>query len=68
MNYTRWAAAPLAILALLTALAGCASPSAEGGTEPSPAPGRGDATLVIGAYSVAKDAFAELLPMFQEQW
>ncbi|GGG04697.1 sulfate ABC transporter substrate-binding protein [Paenibacillus abyssi] len=29
---------------------------------------QGDVTLVIGAYSVVRDAFAELLPMFQAQW
>ncbi|WP_238188446.1 sulfate ABC transporter substrate-binding protein [Paenibacillus sp. L3-i20] len=28
----------------------------------------GDVTLVIGAYSVVKDAFAELLPKFQADW
>lgn len=28
----------------------------------------GDVTLVIGAYSVVKDAFDELLPRFQERW
>jgi sulfate/thiosulfate-binding protein len=28
----------------------------------------GDVTLVIGAYSVVKDAFAELLPAFQAHW
>lgn len=29
---------------------------------------QGDVTLVIGAYSVVKDVFAELLPMFQDHW
>nr|WP_232242651.1 sulfate ABC transporter substrate-binding protein [Paenibacillus sp. GSMTC-2017] len=28
----------------------------------------GDVTLVIGAYSVVKDAFGELLPKFQQLW
>ncbi|MGO4184241.1 substrate-binding domain-containing protein, partial [Paenibacillus sp. TAF43_2] len=28
----------------------------------------GDVTLVIGAYSVVKDAFADLLPAFQKYW
>ncbi len=28
----------------------------------------GDVTLVIGAYSVVKDAFADLLPAFQAYW
>ncbi|SFE43004.1 sulfate transport system substrate-binding protein [Paenibacillus catalpae] len=28
----------------------------------------GDVTLVIGAYSVVKDAFSELLPQFQAYW
>ena len=29
---------------------------------------QGDLTLVIGAYSVAKDAMGEILPMFAEKW
>src|SRR5690606_632082 len=27
-----------------------------------------EVTLVIGAYSVAKDALSELLPLFKERW
>lgn len=57
------------LIVLLTA-AGC---SAEGGTADSSSASAssaqsGDVTLVIGAYSVAKDAFGELLPLFQQEW
>lgn len=34
----------------------------------APAAQKGDLTLVIGAYSVAKDAMGEILPLFAEQW
>ncbi|CAM4452766.1 sulfate ABC transporter substrate-binding protein [Paenibacillus tarimensis] len=57
----------VAVLLLLLSAA-CAGPAEEEGTDPATAPAKGDVTLVIGAYSVAKDAFAELLPMFQEKW
>ncbi|PZD95072.1 sulfate ABC transporter substrate-binding protein [Paenibacillus sambharensis] len=57
----------MAVLLLLLSAA-CAGPAEEEGTDPSSAPAQGDVTLVIGAYSVVKDAFAELLPMFQEKW
>jgi len=55
------------IVGLLVAamLAGCSSNS----TEPEPSQAAyGEATLVVGAYSVAKDALQELLPMFEEKW
>ncbi|MCC3375567.1 sulfate ABC transporter substrate-binding protein [Cohnella sp. REN36] len=64
----------LALLASLAALlAGCAgcgggaeSPS---GTVPAAASADGkSATLVVGAYSVAKDALQELMPLFRQEW
>lgn len=50
---------------LLFAATGCSEnePANNGQTVPE-----GDVTLVIGAYSVVKDAFGELLPEFQEYW
>lgn len=53
--------------ALLAVSAGCgdagqSDPNAESTVQD------GDATLVIGAYSVVKDAFGEILPMFQSYW
>lgn len=57
------------ILVLLVAvglLAGCSGKTAvTGGTSTG---NDGEATLVIGAYSVAKDALQELLPLFEEKW
>lgn len=56
------ALASLLVLAAVLMSAGC------GKEEISPDAPQGDATLVIGAYSVVKDAFAELLPAFREKW
>jgi len=58
-----------AMLLAAVVLGGCAGPSEEGGSDAGTgAVGKGDVTLVVGAYSVAKDAMAELLPLFREQW
>lgn len=56
------------MLLLVLVLAGCSnrqetSEAADGSSTEA----RSD-TLVIGAYSVVKDAMAELLPKFQEEW
>lgn len=45
---------------------GCSGSPAE--TAEGEPPPQGDVTLVIGAYSVVKDAMAELLPRFQAYW
>lgn len=50
------------ILSVMLTAVGC------GKQEPSADAPQGDVTLVIGAYSVVKDAFAELLPAFREKW
>jgi sulfate/thiosulfate-binding protein len=47
-------------------LSGCGGDGG-GETTASQAP-KGDATLVIGAYSVARDALADILPAFQAEW
>lgn len=54
----------LTILSLL--LAGCAANNPQEGA--SAAQVQGDVTLVLGAYSVAKDALQDILPIFQEEW
>lgn len=54
------------ILILMIATACGGNDQGQDGSVPS-AP-KGDVTLVIGAYSVAKDAFAELLPKFKAKW
>ncbi|MFE9278226.1 sulfate ABC transporter substrate-binding protein [Paenibacillus glucanolyticus] len=57
----------LAGMALLFSLlvAGCASddPAGEEVTSPS-----GERTLVLGAYSVVRDAMSEIIPAFQAEW
>ncbi|SET94669.1 sulfate ABC transporter substrate-binding protein [Paenibacillus sp. NFR01] len=60
-----WLAALILALFTITA-AGCGNDGAEGTTGPV-AP-KGDVTLVVGAYSVAKDAMGEILPLFAAKW
>ncbi|OKP79447.1 sulfate ABC transporter substrate-binding protein [Paenibacillus helianthi] len=57
--------APLMLAMLALAVAGCGN-----GKESTAAdsPQHGDLTLVIGAYSVAKDAMGEILPLFAAEW
>lgn len=55
----------LGILLLLTACGGGSNTNAG---EEQNGQNKGDITLVIGAYSVVKDAFGDILPKFQEQW
>ncbi|WP_422658059.1 sulfate ABC transporter substrate-binding protein [Paenibacillus sp. EC2-1] len=53
------------LLMLLPVLGGCV----EGQTDVKTVSAQsGDRTLVIGAYSVARDAMAEIVPAFREQW
>jgi sulfate/thiosulfate transport system substrate-binding protein len=71
VNKNKWMKLTAAALLLLVVLGGCAGPSEEDGGNAgagTDALGKGDVTLVVGAYSVAKDAMADLLPLFQEQW
>lgn len=54
----------LAVLLLLAAGCGKEKPN-----QPAESTAQdGDVTLVIGAYSVVKDAFSEILPQFQSYW
>ncbi|AIQ62905.1 sulfate ABC transporter substrate-binding protein [Paenibacillus stellifer] len=54
----------LAVLLLALTLSGCGGGNnAAADTAP-----KSDVTLVIGAYSVAKDAMADILPLFAEKW
>ncbi|MCA0757436.1 sulfate ABC transporter substrate-binding protein [Paenibacillus sp. N4] len=57
----------LLAVAMLLVAAGCGKAD-EGGQGAESSVQDGDVTLVIGAYSVVKDAFAELLPEFQAYW
>ncbi|MBB6674833.1 sulfate ABC transporter substrate-binding protein [Cohnella nanjingensis] len=58
--------------ALAALLAGCggggaAKPAAEGASPAAAADGK-SVTLVVGAYSVAKDALQEIMPAFRKEW
>lgn len=57
----------LAAVMLLVA-AGCGNEEQGSNNTTGPAVQDGDVILVIGAYSVVKDAFADLLPEFQAYW
>ncbi|WP_419871859.1 sulfate ABC transporter substrate-binding protein [Candidatus Pristimantibacillus sp. PTI5] len=57
----------LASVLLLTA-AGCGTEEQTNGNAAGSTVQDGDVTLVIGAYSVVKDAFADVLPAFQDYW
>lgn len=59
-----WLAALMLVL-LALALAGCAK---EQDTATEETPQQGDLTLVVGAYSVAKDAMGDILPLFAAKW
>lgn len=59
-----WLAVLMLTVFTLTA-AGCGNGQAD---SDAPAAQKGDLTLVIGAYSVAKDAMGEILPLFAEKW
>jgi sulfate/thiosulfate-binding protein len=59
------------LIAALFMLAGCDSGSEAVQSSPSestPSLSKDDITLVIGAYSVAKDALADILPAFKADW
>lgn len=59
-----WLAVVMLAVLVLTA-AGCGN----GQEASTPAMAQqGDLTLVVGAYSVAKDAMGEILPLFAEKW
>nr|WP_260869420.1 sulfate ABC transporter substrate-binding protein [Paenibacillus sp. Y412MC10] len=53
------------LLACILVFTGCSKDAPVNGTVTAAG---GDVTLVIGAYSVAKDAMADILPKFQQEW
>ncbi|WP_338552614.1 sulfate ABC transporter substrate-binding protein [Paenibacillus sp. KS-LC4] len=57
----------LLAVSLLLVAAGCGEAQDNDPAVESSVP-NGDVTLVIGAYSIVKDAFAEILPQFQAYW
>ena len=57
-----------AFILLLGTIAGCGGGGPSSGTTGSGGGEQGGVTLVVGAYSVAKDALQEIMPLFREQW
>lgn len=69
VRFTSRKAFALLLAALLLVAAGCSAGGRAEEEQPSGSTAQsGDVTLVIGAYSVVKDAFKELLPAFQRYW
>ncbi len=56
----------LMLLLMALIMAGCGENKPQGGTAGTAADG--DVTLVIGAYSVVKDALQDILPAFKAEW
>jgi len=56
----------LMLIILSIAISGCGTDKPIDGAVPSAVPG--DVTLVLGAYSVAKDALQEIMPAFKAEW
>ncbi|KKO53514.1 sulfate ABC transporter substrate-binding protein [Paenibacillus sp. DMB20] len=71
-NSGRLGISGLILFLLLPLLAGCfdggRDEKAAVATAKTAFTGSGERTLVVGAYSVAKDAMAEILPRFREEW
>ncbi|ACS99938.1 sulfate ABC transporter substrate-binding protein [Paenibacillus sp. JDR-2] len=69
MNINRRASRRIAVLLLAVLLIITAGCGKEETKQPAVSTAQdGDVTLVIGAYSVVKDAFSEILPQFQAYW
>ena len=57
----------LLLLALLLAACGSAGGASQAPTDAAPAAG-GETTLILGAYTTPREAYAKLIPIFKQQW
>lgn len=55
-------------LVVISLLAGCAGTPAPAAGTPAPAGSGGEVTLILGAYTTPREAYGELIPMFQAAW
>ncbi len=65
-KWSEGAAALCLALALLSLLAGCGSPANQ--ATPAHSSSGGQVKLTLGAYTTPREAYRELIPIFQEQW
>jgi sulfate transport system substrate-binding protein len=67
--------APILLLALLLSIslsacggASATAPAADDTAADSGADGTGSSTLILGAYTTPREAYGQLIPIFQQQW
>ena len=56
------------LVVVLSLLAACAAPAGNSAATDSAAASTGAITLTLGAYTTPREAYAELIPLFQAQW
>lgn len=55
-------------LVVISLLAGCAGTPAPAAGTAAPAASGGEVTLILGAYTTPREAYGELIPIFQAAW
>lgn len=56
------------VAALLGACGGAGQNAPDGDDAAAPASGSNSVTLILGAYTTPREAYGQLIPLFQEQW
>jgi sulfate/thiosulfate transport system substrate-binding protein len=57
------------VITLFSMLAACSGQTTSAPAEPSSAqPSGGQVKLILGAYTTPREAYRELVPIFQKQW
>jgi len=63
---TLWKA--ILLLTCLSLLAACGGPASEPESSSAGTPASGPIKLILGAYTTPREAYRELIPIFQQQW